>query len=533
MKGKEKASLLSPFCFLISKGFLLSAFSFLVSCEQIEDFSQETDANAVKVVASINKLQTRVAYEDNGTTNFINGDQIRVVNTMRTSKNSATYNFDGSYWTTTDAFVWNGSTTNQFKAWYPATASFDSFDLPTDQSAGIEAADWMTAETEEMTKPRSGVLDLNFVHKLTKVTVTVSFNSQYPAGNNYVSKFHFLTNEETPVEVTPYESMDGYTAILLPGVYAEEASFITLEMNFEDNLTVPVNSTLTVGLEAGKHYNFHLTVGKDAVGISYVRVLDWDEEEIDGGVAEEVEPAPFSVSDDNQVLFSPGNLQYHPKNDIWQFAASQTSYIGDANSNTTSDYDGWIDLFGWSGSEGSAEFGVSSSTDYADYSGDFVDWGTNSIGNYTASTWRTLTHSEWRYLFMERTNASELQGAAQVNGVNGVIILPDSWVCPNGVTFKSGYHSEYSEEAFALYQAFTSAEWSLLETHGAVFLPAAGYRPSPTTSSVQKLGNYWSANASSSENAYVVNTYSNKTLFNLIPRYEACSVRLVKDFCKE
>ena len=296
MKGKEKASLLSAFSSLISKGFLLSAFSFLVSCDQEDILSQETDNDAVKINATIGKLQTRVAYEDNGTTNFINGDQIRVVNTMRTSKNSATYNFDGTTWTTTDALVWNGSAKNQFKAWYPATASFDSFDLPTDQSAGIDKADWMTAVTEEMTKPGSGVLDLNFVHKLTKVTVTVSFNSQYPAGDNYVSMFRFFTNEETPVEVTPYESRDGYTAILLPGVYAEEASFITLEMNFEDNLTVPVNSTLIAGLEAGKHYNFHLTVGKDAVGISYVRVLDWDEEEIDGGMAEEVIPNTFDAT---------------------------------------------------------------------------------------------------------------------------------------------------------------------------------------------------------------------------------------------
>ena len=261
------------------------------ACTQEDDFTPQTDNDAVKINATIGKLQTRVAYEDNGATNFINGDEICVQNTLRDTKNIATYTFDGTTWTTTDALVWNGSAKNQFKAWYPAaTASFDSFDLPTDQSAGIDKADWMTAETEEMTKPGSGVLDLNFVHKLTKVTVTVSFNSQYPAGNNYVSMFRFFTNEETPVEVTPYESKDGYTAILLPGVYAEEASFITLEMNFEDNLTVPVNSTLIAGLEAGKHYNFHLTVGKDAVGISYVRVLDWDEEEIDGGMAEEVPP---------------------------------------------------------------------------------------------------------------------------------------------------------------------------------------------------------------------------------------------------
>ena len=85
MKGKAKAPLLSPFCFLVSKGFLLSAFCFLlfVSCSQEEFFSQETDADAVKVVASINKMQTRVAYEADGATNFINGDEICVQNTFK------------------------------------------------------------------------------------------------------------------------------------------------------------------------------------------------------------------------------------------------------------------------------------------------------------------------------------------------------------------------------------------------------------------------------------------------------------------
>lgn len=283
---------------IYNKYIVLAAMALtFAACTQEDDFTPQTDNDAVKINATIGKLQTRVAYEDDGATNFINGDKICVQNTLRDTKNIATYTFDGTTWTTTDALVWNGSAKNQFKAWYPAaTASFDSFDLPTDQSAGIDKADWMTAETEEMTKPGSGVLDLNFVHKLTKVTVTVSFNSQYPAGDNCVSMFRFFTNEETPVEVTPYESKDGYTAILLPGVYAEEASFITLVMNFKDNLTVPVNSTLIAGLEAGKHYNFHLTVGKDAVGISYVRVLDWDEEEIDGGVAEEVIPNTFDAT---------------------------------------------------------------------------------------------------------------------------------------------------------------------------------------------------------------------------------------------
>ena len=94
----------------------------------------------------------------------------------------------------------------------------------------------------------------------------------------------------------------------------------------------------------------------------------------------------FSVSDTTQVTFSKGNLQYHPKNDEWRFAENQTDYIGDANSNCSSTYNGWLDLFGWSTSANN--FGVSTSTDYDDYSGAFVDWGTNQIGADAPNTWK-------------------------------------------------------------------------------------------------------------------------------------------------
>ena len=147
----------------------------------------------------------------------------------------------------------------------------------------------------------------------------------------------------------------------------------------------------------------------------------------------------FSVSATKQVTFSKGNLQYHPANDKWRFAENQTDYIGDANSNISSTYNGWLDLFGWSTS--ATNFGVSTSTNNADYSGSFVDWGTNKIGNDTPNTWRTLTKDEWNYLLNTRTNADALCGIAQVNGVNGLILLPDNWTCPAGVTFKSGFHS--------------------------------------------------------------------------------------------
>ena len=59
------------------------------------------------------------------------------------------------------------------------------------------------------------------------------------------------------------------------------------------------------------------------------------------------------------------------------------------------------------------------------------DWGYNAIsnaGNQENSGWRTLTNGEWSYLLMTRSTASGIRYAkAQVNGINGVILLPDNW----------------------------------------------------------------------------------------------------------
>ena len=275
--------------------FLLSAFSFLVSCEQVEDFSQETDANTVKVVASISNLQTRVAYSgDNGVTNFVNGDAIKVENLMRTSKNEATYTTtDGTNWTSTDAMVWNSSSKNKFQAWYPVAeySSYDTFTIPTDQgdATKLASADWMTASTEEIDKPGNGVLDLSFQHRLAKVTVNLTFSSQYPEGYQHVSDFTFYTNEETQQAITPLANSEtSYTAILRPGEYADESYFIYLMMDGIEEHDVPGKTTTSaINLEAGKHYTFTLKVGKDVVSIDEVTVADWNEEDIDGGVAEE------------------------------------------------------------------------------------------------------------------------------------------------------------------------------------------------------------------------------------------------------
>ncbi len=270
------------------------------ACEQ-EDINPavQGDPDAVKINATIGNMQTRVAYSgDNGVTNFFNGDAIKVVNLMRTSKNEATYTTtDGTNWTTTDAMVWNSSSKNIFQAWYPVAeySSYDTFTIPTDQSDAtkLASADWMTASTGEIDKPGNGVLDLSFQHRLAKVTVNLTFSSQYPEGNQYVSDFIFFTNEETRQAITPLANSEtSYTAILRPGEYADEDDFIYLMMDdIDEHYVLGKTTTSAINLEAGKHYTFTLKVGKDVVSIDAVTVADWNEEDIDGGVAEEVFPS--------------------------------------------------------------------------------------------------------------------------------------------------------------------------------------------------------------------------------------------------
>ena len=259
------------------------------------------------------------------------------------------------------------------------------------------------------------------------------------------------------------------------------------------------------------------------------------------------EPTPsagigvFSVSADKQVTFSQGNLQYTQSTDTWSFASAQWEMIGTDNvtgGSVNSDQYGdaktgdaladKVDLFGWSTS--STNFGVSTSTDWEnDYLGSFVDWGTNQIGADAPNTWRTLSYDEWNYLLNTRTNASSLKGVAQVNGVNGLIFLPDTWVCPEGITFKSGFHSSHGIYYYAAYQTFTAEQWSKLEAAGAVFLPASGNRFGSEVRNVQKLGYYWSATEGNGDYAGYLYFYSDVASMYSNNRNYGQSVRLVKN----
>lgn len=231
-------------------------------------------------------------------------------------------------------------------------------------------------------------------------------------------------------------------------------------------------------------------------------------------------PGYFSVGEGVQVQFSRGNLQYNASKAEWQFADQQYDYIGEDNANISESYEGWIDLFGW----GTGDNPTKSISSYNDYS-TFVDWGVNAISNggNEANLWRSLTNDEWNYLIQSRANASGLYGSATVNGINGLVILPDDWSdIPDIFVFNPGWSSYWQNP-------YTYEEWSKMESAGAVFLPTAGSRAGTEVAGVGSYGYYWYATPNDANNAYGL--YFDSSSFlpqDYGSRYGGRSVRLVK-----
>lgn len=236
----------------------------------------------------------------------------------------------------------------------------------------------------------------------------------------------------------------------------------------------------------------------------------------------------FTVNNsNNKVYFAKGNLQYQASTNTWRIAENQWDYVGgtdseeqqhfgnvlgSSNNNVSSTYSGWIDLFGWgtSGYNHGAVCYQPWSTDandlryraYGDptknlYDSDGrADWGYNAIsnGDNTEHVWRTLTWEEWNYIFNTRTGADSKYGHGKVNGVNGMILLPDDWTLPDGLSFTSG-DSNWGN-------VYTAEQWVQMEANGAVFLPAAGMRDGNEISDLESDGNYWSSSKHNNQEAY-------------------------------
>ncbi len=259
-----------------------------------------------------------------------------------------------------------------------------------------------------------------------------------------------------------------------------------------------------------------------------------------------------------QVWFSKGNLQYigSASPTYWKFADNQWDCLGTTTGQNSSNQNVDRDLFGWGTSgwdnnnqyyrpfdceyvknQGTKGYGYGPTNkkhssykypltdDYAD-----ADWAWHNPirnGGNANHQWRTLTNAEWRYLFNRRTTSGILYAKANVNDVNGVILLPDDW--------STDYYTLNStNDPTANYSTntITAGDWLFfLEANGAVFLPATGVRFVTEVSNVGNFGYYWSTTNYNTAGAYYLGFSSDK----LDPQYttnrfRGLSVRPVLDY---
>lgn len=367
--------------------------------------------------------------------------------------------------------------------------------------------------------------------------------------------------------------VDGTTYTITPASATSEI-FVALPGFSEKTITL----TATVGsdtytstsnpqtLEDGKYYTFTIGMPKKVLG--------------------------FSIDATHQIEFAHGNLQYKHSENKWRIAENQYDFVGTyytahffsgskgyfedpaignvyeggVKCNNTNESIGdvmstdcWIDLFGWN--TWNKPLLVSAEpADFATDQSSFTDWGHNTIYDtkagisYAPDTWRTPTMDEWMYIIGGRTNAQYLCGLASIDdptygNVKGLILLPDEFVKPDGITFhhmtdpSTNYYLAYQGTSVnEVYQGasntypntiydkpspidatifnnylnaalehdnymynqnnYTVAQWEQLEAAGAVFLPAAGwietwdhgtYGAHPRMFFARFKGAYWSS----------------------------------------
>ena len=272
--------------------YLAIAFaSILCSCN--EEVTPDMLESQVEISANINPcVLTRVS--DDGKS-FTDGDQIKVQNVDRETKNLATYTYSNDVWTTYDELYWGVQSENTFNACYPATAAYNSFTIPANQTTAVNlaAADWMTATT---TASRNSTVALSFSHNLAKVTVTIdSWNNEYLENERVVNSLELnslssvMSNNGTItgngqsqwVEANVRQENTSFVAIIAPGEYDSKEDIMQVYVNGSSTpLAVKTSEALT--LEASKAYSFKLKVGKELATItSSVTVGDWGDVDLD------------------------------------------------------------------------------------------------------------------------------------------------------------------------------------------------------------------------------------------------------------
>ena len=340
----------------------------LTACSNEDELSLQQGDEVVKIASAsvVNSAQTRVNSDGAGDT-FDSGDSFCLINKSRPSQNKGTYaTTDGTNWTQSGGLVLWASGTNEFFAYMPATAAIEPFFIPEDQSTieKLKAADYMTATASV---GKGGNVNLQFAHQLTKVTLNISYTSQY-TGNEVVSALKIVKiPNSTPNSnlikqagegYVPYPfvadkklsevAQQSYTAIVIPGSYYDTGTysyFLTMTIGGTE-VKLKANNFLqtNLALQAGKAYTFNVQVGDSQANVSTVSVRAWTESALG-----DVEPEnPFTTVKLTPITGNENGRYFtaHNTNDEVFTTALTADYVKVTGTMPSVLYsDGWNDLF--------------------------------------------------------------------------------------------------------------------------------------------------------------------------------------------
>lgn len=432
-----------------------------------------------------------------------------------------------------------------------------------------------------------GVADFQNQQAIVKFTLMNEAKDADLAASELIVEADGATYTITPASAT------NELFVALPG-FSDQTVQLTATVGSETyTFTSPTNG---VTFEDGKYYTITVGLKKKVLG--------------------------FSIDATHKIEFAKGNLQYkHTPEPQWRIATNQYDFVGSYmevhafgngiwydypaignvyeggnKCNNADPYTDvmstncWIDLFGWNTWDKPLLIS-DNMADYATGQSSFTDWGANEIYDgdvkRPANYWRTLTNDEWNYILNGRDNADHLCGTASITSdygdVKGLILLPDGFVKPDGITFHyitdptSNYpmalspNKDYSgasgypnmiltlnpktDENFHITLAnalnadnyvynqnrYTKSQWEQMEAAGAVFLPVAGWMqvryvdkndPSAGVWALHRfanfVGGYWSSSLSSSEAFYLMLTHEEgKVGFGTQPFCNGQAIRLV------
>ena len=264
----------------------------LASCSSDDDFGTnwQNDPTAVRVSATVGGVFTRsnpVATTETDQMNFNGGDAITI-----STEGQASVNYilkDGTWGPETSGqFLKWSSESMTFTARYPKTSG--DFIVPKNQNGidEIASADYMTATKVYNKIPANRKVDFLFERQMARVVITIAgFNNEF-SGDDSVSEMYVTSKERiakdgsavtATSEIIPY-SQDRYGkkgsiyyALVAPNT-ATNYEFIKLTVKKSDDIK-DLTVKNPVALEAGKSYNFNLTIGKDGVSLGTVSVEDW------------------------------------------------------------------------------------------------------------------------------------------------------------------------------------------------------------------------------------------------------------------